>query len=263
MLVAGLQETVSRPLTNGICYTSQECCKMHFAIIAAGEGSRLKAESVALPKPLVEINNVPMIERLFSIAINNGAESISCIINEEFNEVHEFLKKRRFEIPFNLIIKSTPGSLHSFYALKPFLENKSFCLTTVDTVFAEEEFRNFIREAESHKEYDGLLAVTDFIDDEKPLCADVDQNFRILKFEDTAENLKLATGGIYYFSKNIFSEMEKAVNNGMMRLRNFLKLLVEKDFEIHAYKFSKIIDVDHYSDIKTAEEFLTSFSGQR
>ncbi len=231
---------------------------MHFAVIAAGEGSRLKAESVTLPKPLVEINKVPIIERLFSVAINNKAESISCIINEEFKEVHEFLKNKKFKVPFNLIVKSTPSSLHSFLALKPFLENKSFCLTTVDTVFAEEEFRNFISEAESRKEYDGLLAVTDFIDDEKPLCADVDENFRILKFEDNAENLKFATGGVYYFSKNIFNEMEAAVNNGTMRLRNFLKLLIERNYNIHAYKFSKIVDVDHYSDIKTAEEFLNS-----
>lgn len=234
---------------------------MHFAIIAAGEGSRLKAESVAIPKPLVEINNVPLIERLFSIAINNGAESISCITNEEFKEVHEFLKNRKFEIPFNLIIKSTPSSLHSFYALKPFLEKKSFCLTTVDTVFAENEFKNFIHEAKSHEDYDGLLAVTDFIDDEKPLCVDIDDDLRILKFEDSQGNLKYATGGIYFFSPKILKEIEKPVENGMMRLRNFLKLLVEKNYKLHAYKFSKIIDVDHYSDIKTAEKFLATFSG--
>lgn len=230
---------------------------MHFAIIAAGEGSRLKLESVTLPKPLVEINNVPMIERLISVAIKNGAETISCIINEEFSDVREYLRNRTFDIPFNLVIKSTPSSLHSFYELKPFLENKHFCLTTVDTVFAETEFKNFLAAAET-SDYDGLLAVTDFIDDEKPLCVKINDEMRILKFEDTSNNFKLATGGIYYFSKNIFNEMEKAVNSGTKRLRNFLKLLVAEDFKIHAYKFSKIIDVDHYNDIHTAEEFLNS-----
>ena len=232
--------------------------KMHFAVIAAGEGSRLKAESVDLPKPLVEINNVPLIERLFSTAIRNGAESISCITNEEFYEVHKYLKNRQFDIPFNLIIKSTPSSLHSFYALKPFLENKSFCLTTVDTVFKEQEFSNFIHEAESHTEYDGLLAITDFIDDEKPLCVELNNESRIIKFEDSSENLKYATGGLYYFSSNILEEMDEAINSGMMRLRNFLKMLVKKNYRLNAFKFSKIIDVDHYNDIVTAEEFLNS-----
>ena len=34
---------------------------MHYAIIAAGEGSRLAQEGVARPKPLVLLNGVPMI----------------------------------------------------------------------------------------------------------------------------------------------------------------------------------------------------------
>jgi NDP-sugar pyrophosphorylase family protein len=232
--------------------------RMHFAIIAAGEGSRLKAESVALPKPLIKINNVPMIDRLLSIAIKNGAESISCITNEEFEEVHKFLRNKKLAVPFNLIIKSTPSSLHSFFALRPFLENKSFCLTTVDTIFREEEFQNFIYESESHKEYDGIIAITDFIDDEKPLCVQIDKDSRILKFEDSPVNLKYATGGLYYFSTNIFDEMQDVIEKGMMRLRNFLKSLVEKNYNIHAYRFSKIIDVDHYKDIVIAEEFLAA-----
>ena len=200
-----------------------------------------------------------LIERLFSIAIRNGAESISCITNEEFYEVHRYFKSRKFDIPFNVIIRSTPSSLHSFYALRPFLENKSFCLTTVDSIFKEVEFSNFIAEAESHTEYDGLLAITDFIDDEKPLCVELDNKSRIIKFEDSAENLKLATGGLYYFSSNILDEMDEAINSGMTRLRNFLKMLVKKKYNIYAYRFSKMIDVDHYKDIKTAENFLNSF----
>lgn len=230
---------------------------MHFAIIAAGEGSRLKQESVPLPKPLVKVNGVPMIERLIAVALRNGAESISCITNEEFTEVQEYLKNRSFDVPFNLVIKSTPSSLHSFYALKPYLQDKNFCLATVDTIFAEEEFRNFMAAAEKN-EYDGLLAVTDFIDDEKPLCVEINDKMRILRFEDTSNNFKLATGGIYYFSGNVFDVMERAVDSGTNRLRNFLKLLVAEDFKIHAYKFSKIIDVDHDKDIHTAEEYLKS-----
>ena len=192
---------------------------MHFAIIAAGEGSRLKSEAVDLPKPLVKIHNKPMIERLLSIAEKNGAESISCIINEEFLEVQDYLHNRKFLVPFNLVIKSTPGSLHSFYELKTFLKEKPFCMATVDTVFSESEFQNFINVAASNN-YDGLLAVTDFIDDEKPLCVEINDDMKILGFADSSENFKLATGGIYYFSPSVLKEMDAAIENGMMRLRN-------------------------------------------
>ena len=47
---------------------------MKFAIISAGEGSRLSQEGVALPKPLVQLNGVAMIDRLIQIFVRNGAD---------------------------------------------------------------------------------------------------------------------------------------------------------------------------------------------
>ena len=40
---------------------------MKFAIISAGEGSRLAQEGVQLPKPLVQLNGMAMIDRLIHI----------------------------------------------------------------------------------------------------------------------------------------------------------------------------------------------------
>lgn len=55
--------------------------------------------------------------------------------------------------------------MHSFYELSPYLQDDKFCLTTVDTIFREEEFSTFI-ETFKQSETDGYMAVTDFIDDE-------------------------------------------------------------------------------------------------
>ena len=54
---------------------------MKFAIIAAGEGSRLSQEGVELPKPLVRLNGEAMIDRLIRIFNENGAEEICIIVN--------------------------------------------------------------------------------------------------------------------------------------------------------------------------------------
>lgn len=56
---------------------------MKFAIISAGEGSRLSQEGVQLPKPLVQLNGVAMIDRLIHIFAQNGAEEVVVIINNE------------------------------------------------------------------------------------------------------------------------------------------------------------------------------------
>lgn len=54
---------------------------MNFAILAAGEGSRLAQEGVELPKPLVKINGEAMIDRLIRIFNDCKANSIFIITN--------------------------------------------------------------------------------------------------------------------------------------------------------------------------------------
>ena len=53
---------------------------MKFAIIAAGEGSRLAQEGIQQPKPLVPLNGMAMIDRLIDIFMRNDATSIAIII---------------------------------------------------------------------------------------------------------------------------------------------------------------------------------------
>ena len=54
---------------------------MKYAIIAAGEGSRLQHEGIALPKPLVHICGEAMIDRLIRIFRQNGSTEIVIIVN--------------------------------------------------------------------------------------------------------------------------------------------------------------------------------------
>ena len=133
---------------------------MHYAIIAAGEGSRLAQEGVVLPKPLVELNGEPLIDRLVRIFEQNNPQSISVIINSNIPLLLEHVSKIESKVKLNIINKSTLSSMHSFYELSPYLKDK-FCLTTIDTIFNEEEFSQFINEFESDNSHDGAMVVTD------------------------------------------------------------------------------------------------------
>ncbi len=229
---------------------------MKLAIIGAGEGLRLRDEGILVPKPLVKINGVPLIERIIRIAAKNGLTSVELIINEAFGEVKEFLEHQDFGVPVLCELMSTPSSMHTLFALASRVEDSPFCLTTVDSVFREEDFRKFIEFVRLSQEADGVLAITDYIDDEKPLCVRMDQNSKILEFMDSAERSHWATGGIYYFTPKIFRETELALQRKIERLRNFLRLLIEQGYVLKGFPFSKIIDVDHRSDIMAAEQFL-------
>lgn len=229
---------------------------MKFAIISAGEGSRLTQEGVTKPKPLVELNDMPMIERLIRIFMRQGADCIVIIINELVPETKEFLCHLQDTLPIELVVKTTPSSMHSFYEISHLLEGDRFCLTTVDTVFREEEFSQYI-EAFRTSETDGLMAVTDFVDDEKPLYVSTDNLLRITGFYDQkTPDCRYISGGIYCLTSRALDTLNRCIEQGQSRMRNFQRQLVADGLHLNAWPFEKIIDVDHVSDIVKAEEFL-------
>lgn len=232
---------------------------MNYAIIAAGEGSRLAQEGVKLPKPLVNLNGTPMIKRLIDIFLRCNATSLSIIVNEEMHQVREYLESLEIPVPFRLVVKSTPSSMHSFYEVSRHFEDGKFCLTTVDTIFHEEEFKKYIEAFENDTTgADGYMAVTSFIDDEKPLYIDTDSDLNITAFKDAAwDGVRFISGGIYGLTPPALRVLENCMENGVARMRNYQRALVDAGLKLKAFPFEKIVDVDHAGDIETAAAFAT------
>lgn len=233
--------------------------KMNYAIIAAGEGSRLAQEGVAKPKPLVDICGEPMIGRLINLFCRCNAESISIIVNEQMTEVREYIESLSLDIPLNLVVKTTPSSMHSFFELSRVIPKGRFCLTTVDTIFREQDFRPYIDAMEADERYDGMMAVTDYIDDEKPLYVQTDDDLNITAFRDERyDGAKYISGGIYALNEKALDVLADCMERGVARMRNFQRALVDAGLRLKAYPMGKILDVDHAGDIEKAENFINS-----
>ena len=232
---------------------------MNYAIIAAGEGSRLAQEGVAKPKPLVDICGEPMIGRLINLFCRCNAESISIIVNEQMTEVREYIESLSLDIPLNLVVKTTPSSMHSFFELSRVIPKGRFCLTTVDTIFREQDFRPYIEAMEADERYDGMMAVTDYIDDEKPLYVQTDDDLNITAFRDERyDGANYISGGIYALNEKAIDVLADCMERGVARMRNFQRALVDAGLRLKAYPMGKILDVDHAGDIEKAENFINS-----
>ena len=231
---------------------------MNYAIIAAGEGSRLAQEGVAKPKPLVELQGEPMIGRLINIMLRCNAESISIIVNEHMKEVRAYLESLELPVPLNLVVKTTPSSMHSLWHLSRVIPQGKFCLTTVDTIFKEHDFKGYIDAFEADESHDGMWAVTPFVDDEKPLWVETDEQMNITAFRDKKwPEAKYVSGGVYAMTDKAFAVLDDCIERDISRMRNFQRALVEAGFKLEAYSIDKIVDVDHADDIATAEAFLS------
>ncbi len=234
---------------------------MKFAIIAAGEGSRLVQEGIPVAKPLVSLGGQPMIGRLIDIFLRCDAEEISIIINEEMTQVREYLEGLHLPVPLHIVVKTTLSSMHSFYEVSRHWGDGQFVLTTVDTIFREEAFRAYV-EAFSKSQADGCMGVTNYIDDEKPLYVSVTPTLRILGFHDTpargaAAEHPYVSAGIYGLNGKALAILRSCVASGKSRMRNFQRALIEAGLFLQAFPLGKVIDVDHASDIPKALSLIT------
>lgn len=235
---------------------------MHFGIIAAGEGSRLRQEGVELPKPLVRLGGKPMIKRLIDIFIACGAESVSVIVNEQMTEVADFLRELAASSPveIQLVVKSTPSSMHSFHEMSSLMKGRGrFILTTVDTVFRQQDFARYVEAFETAgPDIDGMMAVTSYIDDEKPLYVATSPDMDITGFLDApAPGVNFVSGGIYGLSEPAIGVLAHCIASGVSRMRNYQRALVAEGLNLKAFDLGKIVDVDHAGDIATAEAFIS------
>lgn len=241
---------------------------MKFAIIAAGEGQRLSKEGVDAPKPLVEIKGEHLIDRLIRIFAENGADDICVICNSAMPEVVGHLEEvkrcgvRGRQVPLRFMARQTPSSMHSLDVLRQLIGPEPFVLTTVDTVFREDEFSRYVNDFKRvAADGGGLMGVTDFVDDEKPLYVaceggELHEMSPITGFYDEPCGCRYISAGIYGLPPVAFKTLKACVERGESRMRNFQRALVADGVALRAWPFSQVFDIDHVSDIAKAEAFV-------
>ena len=253
---------------------------MTFGIIAAGEGSRLWKEGVTTPKPLVGLGGEPLIDRLLRIFNGYNPARIAVICNDLHKETASHIRNQmavNVELArrVQLIVKTTPSSMHSFYELSPYLsEADVFCVSTVDTIFSETAFASYLKHLQTcvADGYDGCMGVTDYIDDESPLYVETDNQMNIVNFLDKPSSLtplhtspegasphpsRYVSAGIYGLTPKAIDVLTDCIKRGEQRMRNYQRALLRAGLRLKAFPMGKVMDVDHLGDIAKAEKFLS------
>ena len=209
-----------------------------------------------MPKPLVPVGGTPMIARMIRAAAEVGASSVACIVNDLNPEVATYLRRTSWPVPVEMVVRTTPSSMESLFGLEPLLNREPFLLLTVDAVFGRRTLARFLAAARRMNEAAGVLALTRYVDDEKPLWARVGSAREIVGLGETARPSPLVTAGFYYFDPRIFTLIAEARALQLTALRQFLALVLERGLSLFGVSVAKTIDVDHPRDLQTAEAWL-------
>lgn len=230
---------------------------MKAAIIAAGQGERLLASGHAQPKPLVPVAGRALIDYALASIAGAGIVEVACIVNEQSAGIEEHCQRQWPQLRFRFVRRTTASSMESLFTLRPFLEDDRFVLLTVDAVFAPSVLQKFLQADAVHADGDGVLALTPFVEDEKPLWARLDESNRIVALGPKAIPTPWITAGFYTFDPTIFRDAETALRT-FTALRQFLGHLLASGYRIYGEPVGKTVDVDRDEDIASAEAFVRS-----
>ncbi len=233
---------------------------MNVGIIAAGHGERLQAGGYLQPKPLVPVAGRPLIDHVLAAIEASGLTNVACIVNEQSRGIEDHCRTAWPSLDFNFVRRTTPSSMESLFTLRPLLgldgQADRFILLTVDAILPPRVLRGFIDAATRCIDADVVLAVTDYIDDEKPLWVQCSDDGRVTALGDAARGSGLVTAGFYVYANRIYDEVEAARTAGFTALRQFLAHLLARGYRVAAASVGKTVDVDRPEDIATAEAFI-------
>jgi N-acetyl-alpha-D-muramate 1-phosphate uridylyltransferase len=158
----------------------------HGMVLAAGIGKRLQPLTLKMPKPLIEINNLTLIERAINLLIDFGVEEISVNVHYLAGQIEKFINEKKFnakiiiskEIDFLL---DTGGGV--LEGTKYFNEN-SFLVINPDTLWSKKYLQELkiLEEIYLKNNKPSLLLVDKIMSIDSSLTGDFNlENYKISK----------------------------------------------------------------------------------
>ena len=231
---------------------------MHALILAGGEGSRLRADGVATPKAFVEIGGRPLVFRLAETLRTLGCASITAVIRRSVLDEVTALAGDGLGAGLNVVPCDTPSSLHTLARGLEAVPPGPILCTMVDTVMRVEDWQHLFDRADRllQEGADACIAVTPFVDDEKPLWVTRGSDGMVRSFEAEPVTPALVTGGVYFLSSGIRDLAPRVVSLGVGRMRGFLRWLVEHGYHVATADVERIVDLDRGRDLAQAVTWL-------
>ena len=119
-------------------------------ILAAGLGKRMQPLTLKTPKPLLEINNLTLLERAINLLTSHGVQEISINVHYLSDQIKSFINKKKFQVKITIsneedLLLNTGGGV--LKGTQNFGENPFFVVNP-DTVWS----KHYLKELKSLEE---------------------------------------------------------------------------------------------------------------
>jgi NDP-sugar pyrophosphorylase family protein len=217
-------------------------------VIAAGHGTRLRADGYRLSKPMTPVDGQPLIGHALDRFRTVGIRGATVIINEGSDDCRQWLCDHGQDFDLDLIVRTTPSSYASFELVASRLGGAPAVITTVDAIMPVDAFQHFVNSAARLPSDAVVLGLTSRVDDENPLWATTEEDGRVLSLG--GDRGSYVTAGVYWLPAQRGAEPSARFD----RLRDYLKWLVDERGPVYGVVLPLVFDIDRAHDVQAAEQ---------
>ena len=218
-------------------------------ILAAGKGSRMWPLSESIPKPLLPLGGLPIIERQIQELIKVGVKELYILIGYRMKEISDYLDNTKLDINITYIVQEQQkGTGHAVNQAKGKISGDFYCLNG-DIIIDEENLKN-LRENQGK-----LTMMVTKVPDGSNFGVIESKNGRLISItEKGIDGESMINAGIFLFNEKIFAAIdgiEKSIR-GEYELTDALESISD---QIHIIDYKGIWkDIGNPWDLITANE---------
>ena len=220
-------------------------------ILCAGYGKRLNPLTLKTPKPLLEINEITLLENCINLIDSLGISKI--LINTFYlsEKIEAFIKDKKFNLEIKIIndgsdILDTGGGILNMINSS---NETDFMIFNPDTVW-NENYKKYIKDMEKfyflNKVKNILLLANENLSFDKNLKGDFSLKKNIIKKDELNH---LIYTGCQIINKGLFDSYEV----GNFSISNIWNKLIDKD---DLYGFESFEDFKHLTDLNIYKKLL-------
>jgi len=202
-------------------------------IMAGGQGTRLKPYTNIIPKPLIPIGDIPIVERIINRFLNFGCKNFYMTINYKKNIIKAYFNDLEKNYNVSFIEEDKPlGTGGSLYMLKEKI-NETFFLSNCD-ILIEADYSDMFHYHKNKK--NKITMITSLKHHTIPYgVIDINRMGDVRHIEEKPQMDYLVNTGVYILEPEVINDIPQ---NTFFHITDLIKLYIEKGEKVGTYPIS-------------------------
>lgn len=208
-------------------------------IMAGGKGTRMHPITKILPKPLIPLNDKPIISHIIDSFTNSGVKHFVISINYKSEIIKAYFKENEDHLKIQFLEEKTPlGTIGSLSLLKNKIK-KDFIVINCDTIL-KIDYKDLFSFHKKNRNYVTIVASAKEFKIPYGVC-NIDKKGNLKKINEKPNYNFLVSSGIYLINPKILKHIPK---NKKFDFNEFIKILLQKNIKIGVYPIDDNLWID-------------------